>query len=193
MIFDLLTQKEKEMCQIINLKKDEIIFYEGDTCHEVGIVLLGVIAISSYSYQGIEMVYNTILPPHLFGNNLIFSSDPLYKGNVISKTNSKIVLIKKEILISLLQNNESFLLEYLKEQSNFGKTLNNKIKILSFYHARDRFLYYLSSHDNHIKYLSITSLASELALSREALSRLISELIKENIITKKKNEIYLNS
>ena len=193
MIFDLLNEEEKKKCRKITLKKDEVLFYEGDSCHEVGIVLTGVIAISSYSYQGIEMIYNTILPYHLFGNNLIFSSSSIYKGNVISKTTSTIVLINKEILISLLQNNQSFLLEYLKEQSDFGKTLNNKIKILSFYHARDRFLYYLSSHDNHIKYISISSLASELALSREALWRLISELIKDKIITKKKNEIYLNS
>lgn len=193
MIYDLLTKEEKERCKIITLKKDEILFIEGDTCHEIGIIKKGVISISSYSYQGIEMNYNTLLEGQIFGNNLLFSSEPYYKGNVISKTKSEIILIGKEDLVRILQNNESFLKEYLHIQSDFGKSLNNKIKTLSFYKARDRFLYYLSSHNNVIRFISISELANELNMSREVLSRLITSLKNEGIIIKNNHHIKIIS
>ena len=190
-IFDLLNEKEKTLTRTFTLQKDEILFHEGDECFSIGIVKKGVISISSYSYQGVEMNYNTILEGGIFGNNLLFSSDPFYKGNVISKTLSEVVLIDKVALLNILQNNPLFLKEYLSIQSNFSKALNNKIKILSFNKARDRFLYYLSSHNNDVKYRSITSLAVELNLSREVLSRLISSLKKEGIISLHHNHIIL--
>lgn len=191
-IYDLLTNKEKERVKHLKFKKDDILFREGDYCHEIGIVIKGVVSISSYSYQGIEMNYNTIVPGGIFGNNLIFSSDPIYRGNVISKLDTELVLINKETLIEILQNNKTFLLAYLEKQSDFGKTLNNKIKILSFHLAEDRLLYYLNSHNGRVKIRSVTSLAEELNLTREVLSRLLSKLEKENLIRRNGNEIVLN-
>lgn len=191
MIYDLLTKEEKLLTKKVSLKRDEILFYEGDICHEIGIINKGVISISSFSYQGIEMNYNTLLVGQIFGNNLLFSSEPYFKGNVIAKTSSEVILISKENLLKIFASNEEFLKEYLKIQSDFVKNLNNKIKILSFNHARDRFLYYLSSHNNTIKIRSISSLADELNLSREVTSRLISSLKNEGIISRNANIITL--
>ena len=190
-IYDLLTTKEKQLTRKVSLTKDETLFYENDVCHEVGIVIKGVISISSYSYKGEEMNYNTILEGGVFGNNLIFSSDPIYKGNVISKMKSEVILIAKDNLVSILMNNESFLKEYLKIQSNFGKVLNQKIKILSFNTARDRLLFLLNNAGGSIKFRSVSSLAESLNLSREATSRLISSLQKENLLVREGNLIKL--
>ena len=191
MIFDLLSLEEKNLCKIIHLKKDEILFREGDECQYVGIVLKGIINVSSYSYQGIEMNYAVINKDEMFGNNLLFSSEPFFKGHVISKTNTDVALIDKNTLLHIFKNNEQFLLAFLNKESDRSKKMNNKIKTLSFYHAEDRFLYYLSSHNNHIIYHSITSLAAELNMSREVLSRLIAKLIKEKTITKNGHSISL--
>lgn len=190
-IFDLLSIDEKKVIKVISLKKDEILFHENDVCNEIGIVLKGVISISSYSYQGIEMNYNTIMEGGIFGNNLLFSSEPIHKGNVIAKLPSEVALISKPQLLNLLKNNESFLKEYLKIQSDFGKKLNQKIKILSFHHAEDRLLYLLQANNGVLKYRSVSSLASSLNLSREATSRLISALIKEKVIRKELTTLYL--
>lgn len=193
MIYDLLSFEERKLTRRIKLKKDEILFHEGEICSSVGIVLKGLINISSYSYQGIEMNYATISKDEIFGNNLLFSSEPIYKGHVIAKMNTEVILIDKNNLIQILQNNKEFLCLYLTKQSNLSIKMNNKIKTLSFYHAEDRFIYYLASHNNVLNYHSITSLALELNLSREVLSRLITKLIKENKIIKNKHTIYLNN
>lgn len=181
-ILENLSKKEKELLIIKDYPKGHIIFKEEEECHYIGIVLSGSLAIVSYLYNGDEIIYNTLKTNSIFGNNLIFSSDPYYKGNVLCLSDVSICLISKDLLIYLLQNNNNFLKEYLTIQSDFGKSLNGRIKLLSFEKANDRLLYFLKQHNGIYTYDSINNLALELHLKRETLSRTISKLNKEKII-----------
>ena len=190
-IYSLLNAQEKQLCEIHQYQKDEIIFHEDDKCEYVGLVNKGLVTISSYSYSGMEIVYNNIKEGQMFGNNLIFSSSPFYRGNVISKTNTEIILISKINLLALLKSNQSFLEKYLNLQSDFGLSTNAKLKTLSFSSAEERLLYHLQINEGHITYRSIASLAHELFLQRETLSRLITKLEKEQIIKRNNKDLFL--
>lgn len=184
-----LTKEEMLTVKIVSLNKEQILFNEGEQCESVGIVVEGEIEIVSYSYGGKEIVFNHLYPGRVFGNNLIFSSNPIYKGSVIAKKPAKVALIYKKTLISLLKSNDDFLLEYLQYQSDMGKELNSKIKLLSLDNAEERFFYYLHSQNGMITYSSITKLALTLSLQRETLSRLLSRLVNEKRIIRSKNAI----
>ena len=147
--------------------------------------------IISYLQDGTEIIYNRLQTDDVFGNNLLFSSDPRYKGNIIAKSDCQIALLKKEQLIRLLKNNEAFLKEYLKIQSDQGKKLNSRIRLLSQNSARARFFCYMHDHHDRISYTSINDLAKDLYLSREALSRLLSSLEKEKRIIRERKTIHL--
>ena len=190
-ILDTLKPSQLKHIEIKNLKKDSVLFYENALCKSIGIVLEGEVSIVSYFEDGNEIVFNTIEKDGVFGNNLIFSSSPYYKGNIIINEDSRIAFIEKNELITLLKSNESFMIEYLKIHSNFTKALNDKIKLLSISSAEERFYFFLHENRNEIKYKSITSLAKELYLERETLSRLLSKLIKEHKIVKKDRIIKL--
>ena len=191
-LLETLTKEELERVKIVTLKKEQILFNEGDVCECVGVVSEGEIEITSYSYGGKEIIFNHLVPGMVFGNNLIFSSSPLYKGSIIAKKPSKVALIYKNQLISLLKTNNDFLLKYLQYQSDMGKDLNGKIKLLSLDNAEERFFYYLHSQNGIITFSSITKLASTLSLQRETLSRLISRLVKENKLIKDTHVIKIN-
>lgn len=193
MLLDYLNEKEKKALHFVSLEKGAILFRENEVCQHVGIVLQGELAIISYSYQGKEIVFNQLKKHSVFGNHLLFSSEPLYKGNVLAKTKSQVVLFSKEDLITILQTNQAFLLEFLQLQCDFSKGLNRTIKMLSFDQAEERFLYYMYMHHNKITFASITSLAAVLFLTRETTSRVISRLIEKKKIIKKGHEIYLIS
>ncbi len=188
-VLDLLSKEETKEVIYHHFKREEIIFLEESVCESIGIVIEGQIDIVSYSFSGQEIIYNSLQKGDIFGNNLVFSDSPKYRGNVVAKEKSTIAFIKKESLVSILQNNKEFLLEYLKIQSNFGKTLNGKIKLLSFGNALDRFNYFLFANNGRVEYKSITSLAKTLYLERETLSRLISKLEKEGAIYRDKHLI----
>ena len=188
-LLETLKKEELDKVKIVSLNKEQILFTEGDTCECIGVLIEGEIEIVSYTYGGKEIIYNHLIPGMVFGNNLIFSSKPVYKGSIIAKKPSKVALIYKNQLISLLKSNEDFLLTYLQFQSDMGKDLNSKIKLLSLDNAEERFFYYLHSQNGVITYSSITKLASALSLQRETLSRLVSKLVKENKIIKEKHII----
>lgn len=191
MIIDLLTSEERTLLRKTSFKKDEILYYENEECSSIGIVIKGEIKISSFTFSGNEVIYNLIKVGEMFGNNLLFSNDNKYRGNVKGNTDGELYVIHKSNLIKILMNNELFLKEYLSNQAEFTKSLNTKIKLLSFINAKERLLYYLFIHNNEVKFSSVTFLAHELYLSREATSRLVSSLEKEGVIKRNKNKITL--
>lgn len=188
-ILSLLNKQEQSLLEIKYFKKGTTIFNEGERCENISIIVKGNIDIISYSFSGKEIVFNSLIRNQIFGNNLLFSSDPSYKGNVISKSDSTIVFISKDNLLKLFQANQKFLVEYMRIQSDFGKSLNNRIKLLSYDSALERLEYYLFINNNVISFKSVSSLATILNLKRETLSRLLSKLEKENVIKRSLNQI----
>lgn len=190
-IIKLLDDKQKKVLLHLWINKGDVLFRENDICNDIGIVIEGEISIVSYLADGSEVIYNVIRNDEIFGNNLIFSSQPFYKGDIIASKDTQLVLIKKDDLIEIMHTNKQFMIEFIRIQSNTGKALNNRIRLLSMKSAEDRLLYHLHEHNNIITYSSISSLARELFLERETVSRLISKLEKNKIIFRDSNTIRL--
>lgn len=189
-ILSTLTKEEQKLIQVKSAKSGEFLFREGELCSSISIVVSGQVKISSTTYSGHELVFNVLEKNEIFGNNLIFSDNPYYKGDVRAVKETVLVNISKDNLTSILQSNKEFLLMYLNIQSNFGKKLNSTIKMLSFTSIEDRFMYYLHEQKGEIRFHSITDLADLLHVSREALSRLLTKLEKENAIKRSPHLIY---
>ena len=183
-MFNKLIEDNKNTMEVISLPSKKILFIENEICKKVGIVLSGELDIVSYSFKGGEITYAKLKKGDIFGDHLIFSTNPKYKGNVISRTKCEIGLISKENFIKLLSSNPSYLEEYLKKEAENTLNLNNQIKVLSFDNALERLMFYLSINNNEINYQSISSLARALNLRRETLSRLLSELARKKVIYK---------
>lgn len=190
-ILTTLTKEQKDYISIKTVSKNTTLHREGEKCEMISIVVSGEIKISSYSFEGEELIYNVLKSNEIFGNNLIFSDEPFYKGDVVATKESVIASIKRENLLKILQSNKEFLMLYLNIHSNFSKRLNSTIKLLSFNKAEERFIFYLHENNNVIQIKSIAALASILHLQRETLSRIISKLEKENVIKRSPYQIKL--
>ena len=188
-ILQTLSKQEQQLLEVKSLRRGEFLFREGELCTAVSIVVSGQVKISSMNYFGSEVIFNVLEKGEMFGNNLIFSDDPTYKGDVVALKDSVVVLIKKNNLESLLQSNKDFLLTYLNIQSNFGKKLNSTIKMLSFSSAEERFKFNLHENKGEISYHTVTDLADILHLKRETLSRVLRKLEKENVIKRSPHKI----
>ena len=188
-LLQVLSKKEHKLVNGYQVTKNSIIAHEGDICESIGVIVSGKIDIVSYAFKGKEMLLNSLKAGDIFGNNLIFSSDPVYRGDVVAKEKCVIAFINKENLIFLLQNNQDFLKLYLKAQSDFGKALNARIQLLSFTNAEERLFYYASKNNNVITFKNVTSLAAQIGIQRETLSRLLTSLVKRHQIKKEKGKI----
>ena len=188
-LLQVLNKKEHKLVKGYQVVKGSIINHEGDVCENIGVIISGKVDIVSYAFKGKEMLLNSLKAGEIFGNNLIFSSDPYYRGDVIAKEKCVIAFINKENLIYLLQNNQEFLQLYLQSQSDFGKSLNARIQLLSFTNAEERLFYYASKNDNVIIFKNVTQLAATIGIQRETLSRLLTSLVKRHLIKKEKGKI----
>ena len=188
-ILKVLSKKEHQMVKGYQIAKGNIIYHEGDVCENIGIIISGKVDIVSYSFEGKEILINSLKAGDIFGNNLLFSSNPIYKGDVIAKEKCVVAFINKENLIYLLQNNKEFLNLYLNIQSDFGKALNARIQLLSFPNAEERLMYFASKNNNVIEYKNVTTLAATIGVQRETLSRLLTSLIERHLIKKEKGKI----
>ena len=188
-LLQVLNKKEHKLVNGYQITKNSVIAHEGDLCESIGVIISGKIDIVSYSFAGKEMLINSLKAGDIFGNNLVFSSNPLYRGNIIAKEKCVIAFISKDNLIYLLQNNADFLKLYLQAQSDFGKALNARIQLLSFTNAEERLFYYASKNNNVITFKNVTSLAAQIGIQRETLSRLLTSLVKRHQIKKEKGKI----
>ena len=188
-LLNVLSKKEHQMVKGYQIAKGNIIYHEGDVCENIGIIISGKVDIVSYSFQGKEMLINSLKAGEIFGNNLLFSSSPVYRGDVIAKEKSVIAFISRENLVNLLQNNREFLELYLQAQSDKAKLLTARIQLLSFPNAEERLFYYASKNNGVITFKNVTTLAATLGVQRETLSRLLTSLIKRHLIKKEKGKI----
>ena len=188
-LLNVLSKKEHQMVKGYQIAKGNIIFHAGDVCESIGIIISGKIDIVSYSFQGKELLINSLKAGEIFGNNLIFSSSPIYKGDVIAKEKCVVAFINKENLTNLLQNNKEFLDLYLQAQSDKAKLLTARIQLLSFPNAEERLFYHASKNHNVIEFKNVTTLAATLGVQRETLSRLLTRLVERHLIKKEKGKI----
>ncbi len=188
-LLNVLNKKEHKLVKGYQVTKGSILYHEGDVCENIGIIISGKIDIVSYSFEGKELLLNSLKAGDMFGNNLLFSSEPIYRGDIIAKEKCVIAFINKDNLVSLLQTNVDFLNLYLKAQADSGKALNQRIQLLSLVNAEERLFYYASKNDNVITFKNVTSLAATLGVQRETLSRLLTVLVKKHRIKKEKGKI----
>ena len=188
-LLNVLNKEEHKLVKGYQVAKNNVIFHEGDVCETIGIIISGKVDIISYSFEGKELLINSLKAGEIFGNNLIFSSEPVYRGDVVAQEKSVIAIINKENLVYLLQNNKDFLNIYLKAQSDKAKLLTSRIQLLSLVNAEERLFYYASKNDNVIVYKNVTALAATIGVQRETLSRLLTSLIKRHLIKKEKGKI----
>ena len=185
-ILDLLNKDEYD--KYIELKqynKNEIIFSEGLVCNYIGVVLEGQLVISTITVNDKEEVINIINKNCVFGNNLIFSSSPIFLENIISQTNSRIAFISRNNLKLIFKDNKEFLYKYMELLSDQILIEKQKNKLLVHKNIRDRLLYYFNNEQKkkgQIRIKSIAELARILSLPRPSVSREIYKMVDDNII-----------
>lgn len=186
-LLDILNDEQKnKYIEIKHYSKNSIIFSEGLICNYIGIVLDGDVIISTITYNNNEEIINVIKKNNIFGNNLIFSSSPIFLGNIISYTNTTIAFISKNNLKLLFNENKEFLYKYLELISNQILEEKQKVKLLVHKNIRDRLLFYFNNEQKKkglIKIKSIAELARILSLPRPSVSREIYKMIDEKIIS----------
>ena len=186
-LLDYINKSGIKESWIKEYKKNEILFYEGQPCNEVSIILDGEVYMTSVINNS-DLVYNIFDKYEIFGNNLIFSSLNKYRATVVARKKTKLIKITRHNL-DILLNDKNIRDEYLRIIADTTLQDKRRLIILQIPYLEDRVNELLNMNEGVLTIKSIANLAYFLSTTRENLSRLLHEMEESGKIAIHKNYI----
>ncbi|MDK2962170.1 MAG: family transcriptional regulator, dissimilatory nitrate respiration regulator [Eubacteriaceae bacterium] len=173
--------------------KGEMVILAGQAISSVGIVLSGELQVIQEDYNGNRAILTELGPTQIFGEALACAGIQESPVSVLSKSDTEVLFIGVSRIINTCSNSCVFhnrLIENLLRilaRKNIG--LSDKNRLLSHRSIREKVLSYLSMHaeKNNASDFDVpfnrNEMADFLCVDRSALSRVLSSLAKEGVIS----------
>lgn len=178
--------------------KDSVIYLQNETCYSMDIILDGNITIQKIDAEGNVLTINDFAIGDVIGENLLFSSNNKYPMTITAKSTTKILHIKKELILRLCQTNDCFLNIFLKSLSDKSMMLTHKITNLTMKSLRQSIIDFCL-YEHHIQKsskikLNMTKkeLAEKIGVQRSSLSRELNNMRVDGLIDFDAKHIYIN-
>ncbi len=189
---------EKQFPHLIRTyEKDQPIEMANDQCTQVGFVLNGNVQIEEVLRSGKKNVINNLNQFDIFGEILLFSSNPYYPYDIIAISQCEILLINKEILLKIFKEDINILEKFLYHISHSYMNLNKFAKLQTQKNIQSKLAYYFIyynqiSYDNLVcKIQTKTHLAELLGVERQSLIRELNRLKLNHYLDYDRNNIYI--
>ncbi|WP_008309969.1 Crp/Fnr family transcriptional regulator [Leptolyngbya sp. PCC 6406] len=173
------------------LSPGQILVQQGEKANSLFWVASGQVRLASFLKHQM-ITYYFVKPGDLFGESTLHFDT--YGCTAIAEVPSEVIAIPKLPFTLALQQSPELSQRYLDNLSYRFHTLKSLLELRSINSGRDRILHYLMQRlpagqttlalDKPLK-----EVASELALTPEAFSRLLTRLQNEGIISRKKRSI----
>ncbi len=203
---ELSTSELKEFIRtskLLNFKKGDIIFLEGDPYRGFYIVIKGAVRVYKSNPEGKELTLHIIEPFNSFAEIPLFISETSGKGNIYPANaqaieNSVLIFVPKEEFLKIIDKNPKISLKMLHGFAKRLMNLNQQIENLTLKEVTQRLAEYIyNEHKNHnsreLKLnLSRVILASYLGTIPETISRALRRLQESGLIQIYGKKIVIN-
>lgn len=175
--------------RVINLVKKQYVFDTLTSSNYIGVILSGKVNIEKILPSGKSVFMYSKKKGDVFGEVAAFSETDHYPCNVISKTESSLILFHKSEFFKMLMLNPQIFNNFLKLICNKTFSLNNRVAILSFTSARERIVYSILNNftiDNNMSIklpFSKQRWSNTLNISRASLYRELNNLCELSLIS----------
>jgi CRP/FNR family transcriptional regulator, dissimilatory nitrate respiration regulator len=173
--------------KFIKLARGETLHTPMEPCKSLGLVQKGRLGLTRLLSSGKSILINDFNPGDLYAELIVFSGEN-YPGWISAIEKTQVVELDLKNLLVLLKDSNT-LVSFLAGISNKVINLTNTIEILCQKTVRQKISYYLLSNSGEGVSSSVSDLASRLGCSREALSRALSELVKDEVISRRRDTI----
>ncbi len=193
----------KDVCNLINSndykiktwEKDEIMLHYGDNLNHLYILVKGIAICEIMSFRGKVLRVDELTSADIIGNSFIYGKNSKIPYDVIAKTFTRAIMIKKDIFMNVFLKNERILTNYLNIINSWSRKQTKKLKLLGLSTLKGKVAYYLlecAKNKNCTSY-KIDNTQCELAemfgVARQSITRVIKELDNKNIIESKGKKV----
>jgi CRP-like cAMP-binding protein len=180
---------QNNLYRISSYSKDSMVHLQNEKCESLDIILSGTVSIQKIYSNGDLLTICNFSDGEVMGENLLFSHRNFYPMTITAKCDTKILHIKRELILKLCQDNIKFLMDFLQSASDKTLILMGKIKTLALKTIRQCIVEYLL-YEYHIQKsttikLNMTKkeLAEKIGVQRPSLSRELNKMRKDGLIT----------
>lgn len=169
-----------------HFKKGEIIASQGDTVQSMYILLKGSVKAEMISVSGTVLNVEVIHAPNPLAPAFLFAENNRFPVDVIAMEDCEVMLIFKASVLEQFAVNESFLQGYITFNSNRVHFLSERIKFLSTKTIKGKLAQYILTIANRTDFkldMNQTELAEYFGVTRPSLSRALSEMVHEKVIS----------
>ena len=178
--------------RVIAVKKNSLIFHEGQIAIKVGIVLTGTVHTVQDDYFGNRTILSTAGPGQLFAEGFACAGVEALPVSVVATVDSHVMLIDCSHIMTMCRNacpfHNQMIRNLLHSVAKSNLQLNQKIEILSKRTTREKVMAYLlseakiqGSNEFSIPY-DRQELADYLGVERSAMSAVIGKLRDDGFI-----------
>ena len=118
----------------------------GDICEDLMIILTGSVKGEMVDFSGKVIKIEDIQAPRPLAVAFLFGKDARYPVNVTANEETQLLTLAKPEVVRLMQNNLTFLNNYLNLVCTKAQFLSQKLEFLSFKTIREKLAHYLLSN-----------------------------------------------
>jgi len=169
-----------EIVSIRQLKKGEILFWEGDLALGFYVLLSGSVRVYKASPEGKEYTIHQIRPGQMFAEAAIFSGRG-YPANCAALIDSEVAFFPKDRFLGLVKSSPDISLKMISGLSAFVREFAEKVEDLSLKEISARLARFLleQSEQNQKKNFRLESSKAELANKLGTISETLSRNFKK--------------
>ena len=185
-----------KLYRIKHYEKGGTIAHSHDECDRLMIVVRGSVRGEMTDFSGKTIKIEDIEAPRPLAAGFIFGKNNRFPVDIIANEPSTILVLPKETLVAMMQQNSLVLKNYLDAISSRTQFLSNRIRFLSFRTIREKIAHYiLSLSGRGLNTITLsqsqTNLADFFGVTRPSLARAFHELEQDGIIRIERREITL--
>ena len=176
------------LCNTRNYNRDDVIAIQGDLYSNLYVVMDGTVSSEISDPAGKRVKLEIFTRSSIIAPGILFAIDNTLPVTIIAETDCSLLSISKETVISILQTNRSYLINYLSTIGNKVNILAEKIRLFQFSSIQQKIAGYLlnlyekqGSNSLVIPYTR-ENLADFFGVARPSLSRELSRMSEAGII-----------
>ena len=168
-------------------KEGNLIVFRDEVCENLMILYQGTAVAEMINNMGKHIIIEKMAPPKLLAPAFLYASQNRYPVDVVAQEDCQTLVIPRDELTRIMQKNEKLLFNFLEIISAQTVFLSNRVKLYGLNSLKGKIAHFILSQSTASqKTFKMPFTQQELAdifgVARPSLSRVLSEMVQEELI-----------
>ncbi len=167
-------------------KRGEHIAFQGDLVQHLVMLVRGKVKTEIVSNSGLTLPMEEIAAPYPLAAAFLFADNNRFPVDVIAMEECEVLFISKESVEKQIAKCPGFMRGFMAFNANRMQYISERLKIFAQKGIKAKTAYYIISREVGGEFdlgRSVSSLANYFGVERPSLSRAVSEMVRDGIIT----------